>query len=249
MRNTMVLVVCLFVGCMQLYAQNNSVDTLKKVKPTYWKSLIVPTVLISFGTIGTYNKHLNHINLELREEVNEHIDEGITIDDFTQFVPSLSVYALNMAGIKGKSAFWKRTTVLATATLIMGSSVLTLKNNTQILRPDGSSTNSFPSGHTATAFMGAEFLRQEYKDISCWYGVAGYMVAAGTGLFRIYNNRHWLTDVATGAGIGILSTRIAYWVYPLMEKVASKSGRKTNSALLLPFYQQGSLGVSFSLKL
>ena len=45
---------------------------------------------------------------------------------------------------------------------------------------------------------------QEYKDVSVWYGISGYIVATGTGFFRIYNNKHWLTDVAAGAGIGIL---------------------------------------------
>ena len=33
----------------------------------------------------------------------------------------------------------------------------------------------------------------------------------------MYNNRHWLTDVAAGAGIGILSTKIAYWLYPFLN--------------------------------
>ena len=39
-------------------------------------------------------------------------------------------------------------------------------------RPDGSSRNSFPSGHTATAFMGAEFFRKEYWDVSSFPPVA-----------------------------------------------------------------------------
>jgi membrane-associated phospholipid phosphatase len=55
---------------------------------------------------------------------------------------------------------------------------------------------------------------QEYKDVSIWYGISGYVVATGTGFFRMYNDRHWLTDVAAGAGIGILCTKTAYWLYP-----------------------------------
>jgi membrane-associated phospholipid phosphatase len=57
---------------------------------------------------------------------------------------------------------------MATAYIIMGSSVTILKNTSKVARPDGSDTKSFPSGHTATAFMGAEFLYQEYKDVSVW---------------------------------------------------------------------------------
>ena len=89
----------------------------------------------------------------------------------------------------------------------MGGTVNILKQTGNIERPDGTSKNSFSSGHTATAFMGAEFLYQEYKDISDWHDITGYIVATGTGMFRMYNNRHWLTDVAAGAGIGILSTK------------------------------------------
>lgn len=58
---------------------------------------------------------------------------------------------------------------------------------------DGIFNNSFPSEHTATAFAGAEILYKEYKDKSVWHGVGGYVVATGTGLFCIYNNRHWIT--------------------------------------------------------
>ena len=86
--------------------------------------------------------------------------------------------------------------------------------------------------HTATAFMGAEFLYQEYKDISIWYGITGYVVATGTGLFRMYNNRHWLTDVATGAGIGILSTKIAYWVHPWIKKIFYKDKEDISGTIL-----------------
>lgn len=76
----------------------------------------------------------------------------------------------------------------------------------------------FRQDNTATAFMGAELLRREYWNVSPWIGIAGYAVAAGTGFFRIYNNRHWLTDVLAGAGVGILSVQAAYWLYPAISK-------------------------------
>lgn len=117
---------------------------------------------------------------------------------------------------------------MATSYLLVSGTVLGLKSVTNVERPDGSSNNSFPSGHTATAFAGAEFLWQEYKDQSIWYGIAGYVVATGTGLFRIYNDRHWLTDVAAGAGIGILCTKTAYWFSRVFKKCCLKKNRRPN---------------------
>ncbi len=105
----------------------------------------------------------------------------------------------------------------------MGISVNSIKSTGNVIRPDGSSNNSFPSGHTAISFVGAEFLWQEYKDVSIWYGISGYLIASGTGFFRMYNNRHWLTDVSMGAGIGILSTKIAYWTLPYVDNKLFKS--------------------------
>ena len=130
-----------------------------------------------------------------------------------------------MVGIKGKHNFKERTIILGTSYLIMSASVLSLKSITKVERPDGSAFNSFPSGHTATAFASAEFLWQEYKDVSIWYGITGYLVAAGTGAFRIYNDKHWLTDVVAGAGIGILSTKVAYWMFPYINKHIFKSNK------------------------
>ena len=124
----------------------------------------------------------------------------------------------------------------------MSGSVTGLKDLTKIERPDGSANNSFPSGHTATAFSGAEFLWQEYKDVNIWYGISGYAVAAGTGFFRIYNGRHWLSDVAMGAGIGIMSTKIAYWVFPYVQKHFFKS-RKEVGAIISPFYNGNQVGL------
>jgi membrane-associated phospholipid phosphatase len=119
--------------------------------------------------------------------------------------------------------------------------VFPVKSFTAENRPDGSNRLSFPSGHTACAFMSAEFLRQEYKDVSPWYGIAGYAAAAGTGFLRMYNNKHWLSDVVAGAGVGIISTRLSYWIYPVIKKKLFKD--KDVHTLVMPMYQQGSLGV------
>lgn len=224
----------------------NSLDTSKELKFSY-KQLIIPSALIGYGVIALNNNSLKSLNLEIREEVNEHIDEKFTIDDISQYVPAVSVYALNAFGVKGKHNFKDRTIILGTAYVIMSGTVFGLKKWTKVERPDGSSNNSFPSGHTANAFMGAEFLYQEYKDVSPWYGIAGYVVATGTGLFRMYNNRHWFSDVVAGAGFGILSTKVAYWIYPWMKEKIFKDKDEKYSGMAMPFYNGKQAGVGLVL--
>ena len=241
---------CLF-NTILLQAQYSSsiTDTLvtKKLKFSV-KQLAIPAVLIGYGVIGIESDGIKGMNSEIRDELTENIDDKITIDDFSQYAPAVSVYALNFAGIKGKNNFRDRTTIIATSYLIVGGTVMGLKSLTGIERPDGSSRNSFPSGHTATAFAGAEFLWQEYKDTSIWYGISGYLVASGTGLFRMYNDRHWFTDVMAGAGIGILSTKIAYWVNPFIQKkiFGKKMEESKISFSAIPFYngKQTGLGIA-----
>ncbi|WP_395077326.1 phosphatase PAP2 family protein [Flavobacterium sp.] len=215
----------------------------------HYKQLIIPSALIAYGVIGLESDDLKLFNAIIKEEVNENIDSKITIDDFSQFAPAISVYALNFGGIKGKNNFKDRSIILATSYLLMGSSVYALKNTTKVERPDKSSFNSFPSGHTANAFAGAEFLWQEYRDVSIWYGISGYLVATGTGMFRIYNDRHWFTDVVAGAGIGILSTKIAYWIFPYIDNHIFKSKKNVRSTMIAPFYNGNQMGVGMILNL
>lgn len=226
------------------YSQNIQNDSIQKNKFNY-KAIIIPTVLIGYGVIGIESDQIKYFNSEIKEELQENIDEKITIDDFSQYLPAASVYGLNAFGIKGKHNFKERTIILGTSYLLVTTTVLSLKNTTKVERPDGSANNSFPSGHTATAFAGAEFLWQEYKDQSIWYGISGYLVASGTGLFRMYNDRHWLTDVAAGAGIGILSTKVAYWLYPKINKLLFKKEHNTK-VVTLPFYNGKQIGVGLS---
>lgn len=215
----------------------------------HYKQLIIPAALITYGIIGIESDAIKYWNSELKEEVTENIDKKITIDDFSQYAPAATVYALNLAGIKGEHNFKDRSIILVTSYMIMAGTVFSLKSLTHIQRPDGSTNNSFPSGHTATAFAGAEFLWQEYKNVSIWYGVAGYAVAAGTGFFRMYNDRHWFTDVVAGAGIGILSTKAAYWLYPYINKKLFKTSAE-NKVMISPFYNgyQGGLGMLYRFK-
>jgi len=220
-------------------------NTTKNIKFNT-KALIVPAVLISYGVFATDNGQLEFFNTELKGEVKEHIDYKTSIDDFSQYTPLASVFILDVAGIQGRNKLKDKSIIASTAYLIMGISVTSIKKISHVLRPDGSGYNSFLSGHTATAFMGAELLFQEYKDVSYWYGISGYFVAAGTGVFRMINNRHWLSDVAAGAGIGILSTKLSYWLFPKINKIFTKSSDTSNKKIsFLPYYNGKNIGFGF----
>jgi len=223
-------------------------DSIKKTTFQKVKPFIIPSALITFRVLGIESDGIKSLNAEISAEVKEHIDQKLTIDDFSQYLPAASVYGLNVLGIKGKHNFKDRTIILGTSYLLLTSTVMPLKSITKVDRPDGSSNNSFPSGHTATAFAGAEFLWQEYKDVSVWYGISGYLVASGTGFFRMYNNRHWLTDVAAGAGIGIVSTKLAYLLHPYISKLFYKNENHKSSTMLLPFYNGKQGGFGFAMQ-
>jgi hypothetical protein len=226
----------LYIFCLlglQLSFAQQSIDSTKinKNNKFNYKQLIIPSILMTYAIVGMESDQIKLYNTNIREEVIDDIDKKTSIDDFSQYAPAAAVYGLNLAGIQGKNNLKDRTIILGTSYLIMATTVTSLKHLTKVERPDGSNFDSFPSGHTATAFVGAEFMWQEYKDKSVWYGVSGYLVAAGTGAFRMYNNKHWLTDVAMGAGIGILSTKAAYWLFPVINEKIFKAKNKTALAI------------------
>jgi len=166
------------------------------------------------------------------------------IDDVSIFLPGASIYLLDWCGIPSKHGFTDKTVIAATTAALTLGTTFFLKETTNVMRPDRSNNKSFPSMHTAIAFAGAELLRQEYKDQSVWYGIAGYGIAAGSGFLRIYNNKHWFSDVLVGAGVGVLSTQVAYWVFPSLKKLYSSDGQKEMS--VLPFVSGNGVGLGFS---
>lgn len=246
--------VCFLFFAFQLFAQQpnpTSTDTItpaqnsdKKLDFKY-QQLIIPAVFIGYGIIGLESGQIKGFNSGVSEEFREDIDEKTSIDDFSQYAPMASLYVLPALGVKPRNNVKDRTIILATSYILMGLTVGTFKKTASVERPDGRGLNSFPSGHTATAFMGAELMYQEFKNESVWYGVSGYVVAAGTGAFRMYNNRHWLTDVVAGAGIGILSAKAGYWLFPYTSKIFTKKNQKNTKTAMLPFYDGTTAGFGF----
>lgn len=184
----------------------NSYDRIKK-------STYAPLSLIAAGILANRNS-AESIKKELAEERNEHLGHfNTSIDNYLQFSPIVIAYAMDAFGVRSKNDIGNRTAILIKGELMMGALTGLLKNTTHQLRPDGSTYNSFPSGHTAQAFAAATFLSEEYKDRFRWMPYAAYGVATGVGMMRMANNRHYVSDVLVGAGLGILSMKVSYWTH------------------------------------
>lgn len=141
------------------------------------------------------------------------------IDNYTQFFGPVMATGLKIAGVEGRSDWGRYLASTAMSYGFMALFVNSIKYTAKEMRPDGSTRNSWPSGHTATAFVGATILHKEYGlTRSPWYSVVGYGVATATGVMRVLNNRHWVSDVLSGAGVGIMSGELAYAMSDLIFK-------------------------------
>ena len=179
----------------------------------------IPLFIAGWAVKG--DKAMFRVNDKNNKKKNTQLltDFKTSIDDYTQFFGPAMVVGLKIGGVEGRSD-WPR--LLASSALsygIMAAFVNGIKYTAKEMRPDGSTANSWPSGHTATSFVGATILHKEYGlTRSPWYSVAGYGVATATGVMRVLNNRHWISDVMSGAGLGILSTELGYAFADLMFK-------------------------------
>lgn len=235
----------IFVFCFPFCISAQELDTSYVAKKSGIKPFIVPAAFIGYGIVAKSDNFLNRFDQSIQRRMNSNNPNPSELaDDILRYTPAAFVYGLNFAGIKGKNNLVDASGIYLLSNVIMGVSVKTTKQLTKHMRPDGSDEHSFPSGHSSTAFASAEFLRQEYRDVSPWYGYAGYTVAAATGVLRLRHNKHWFGDVVAGAGFGILSTKAAYLLYPEVKKLFK--GKSSSSYTILPAYQQNRIGLNFS---
>lgn len=185
---------------LQTDSSKTESSAVKKIKKAEW---IVPSVLIVGGSLIAMDKDADEFfisNHETWEERNEHLlNFASPLDDYLQHLPAASVFALSLCKVKGKNILGEQTALFLKSELLMTAIVFTLKNTAGEKRPDGTKRNSFPSGHTAQAFMTATFLSKEYGYRSVWISVGAYSVATLVGTMRILNNRHWLSDIFCGS--------------------------------------------------
>lgn len=192
------------------------------------KSLILPASLITVGAVGTAIDGMNDFHLFSRKDsVNQ-----IHVDDYLEWGMLGWVFVCDLMG-KEKHNWVDQLFLVAIAEGYNGAMVHGLKHLINETRPDGTDY-SFPSGHTANAFLGAHIAWKEFKDSNPVLAYSGYAIAAFVGGCRIYNNRHWVADVIAGAGFGILSVELAYLTYfPIRNAIARKINKKASDRLVV----------------
>jgi membrane-associated phospholipid phosphatase len=196
-------------------SQSLQTDSLIDTKPLHfsYRQLYIPTTFIVAGIIIN-GKSPNSINNKVVRYRNEHMPNYHTHwDNYLQFSPILFTYGFEAIGMKPKTDILNRSVILLKSELVMMTAVTILKTSSHILRPDSSAYTSFPSGHTAQAFAAAALLSEEYGYRYKWVPYLSYGLASTVGVLRMANNKHYLSDVLVAAGVGILSTKAAYWTH------------------------------------
>ena len=187
------------------------------------KQWIAPAALFTVGSSFAAIPSLRKIESNIYDGFNPK-RKFTHIDDYTHYLPALAVFTLDAAGLKGKTKPQQQLLLYALGNVTATVIVQPMKRIIGRERPNKSDFHSFPSGHTSTAFVAAEFLHQEYGHYSPWISIAGYTTAAATGYLRLYNNQHWLGDVLAGAAIGMASTKFIYW---MKREINNKKKLKT----------------------
>ena len=215
------------------------VDTVVVTAPTTdyefrKKRIILPAALITVGAIGVKNDWVCDVKLDVRDGLEDWLgsERKLRIDDQIQYLPAAAFIGLDYLGVKAKHPLRERIAVVVTSYAAMGTMVRGIKWVINEERPDSSKKNSFPSGHTATSFTGAELIRIEYGPAA---GGCAYALATGIAFMRLYNDRHWLNDVIGGAGFGILSARVGYWLLPI-ERRLFKWDQSSVTTAVVPVY-------------
>jgi membrane-associated phospholipid phosphatase len=188
-------------------------------RPSMWRDLFTDTVRdarrlpskqtlewAAIGLVAAAGSHPadSHVGRSLAgaRQLSEPLEAGAVIGSTPlQMGMSAATYAV------GRLAGWPRMTVVGAdlfrAELIAQGLTVGLKESIRRRRPEGSGF-AFPSGHTTVSFASATVLQQH---LGWRVGAPAYALASYVALSRVQMNRHYLSDVAFGAALGIAAGR------------------------------------------
>lgn len=208
-----------------LPSQGASIKTTKYnnhyLKPA---ALIVPVSFILYGSLKSSVNGIQHLDDDIMASIKRnHPDFHTNSDDYLAWAPSASIYLMDALHLKTKHTFAEHLILDAGSIIVAGGAGFVMRKITGNIDAYNTQGTKFPSGHTTNAFRGAEIFRQELKETHPVLSYSGYLVATTVGVLRIYNKNHLLTEVLAGAGLGILSTKLTYWVF---DKVKYKKKKR-----------------------
>lgn len=242
MKHISILVLALFM-CTLSKGQTSGFHEHNRLSAC---EIAIPVAIVGVASAFSWNGWMSDRKWKLQDALpSGHQVEKL--DDWLQYSPAALSLSLDLFGVKGKHRYGEKVILLAMSWATMGIAVNAMKYSFRERRPDSNAMNSFPSGHTATAFMAAECLRKEFKDVSPWIGIAGYTAATVTGCLRVYHNRHFVNDVVAGAAIGILSAKAAYWLYPKIFRNSTCRGNSRISVTGAPYFSSDHSGLNLCL--
>jgi membrane-associated phospholipid phosphatase len=209
------------------------------------KELIIPTGLIALSAIATNTEKFRDI-LPIKRS-NPQV-QSTPFDDVFQYATTPALFIFDAIG-KEKHHPVDQFFVTALSYGIMFAPTQYLKSHYNSPRPDGEN-HSFPSGHTAVAFIGAHVIYKEFKDSNPWIAYSGYAMGLVVAGARVTHDKHWVADVMAGAGIAMLSTELAYLIYfPVRNLIAGEVNKFFGEHVnISPVAYPNALGLNLSVQ-
>ena len=183
----------------------DSQDSLALKQPNV-STYLIPTTLIISGLVLNQEVVKNDFRDWIRAR---RTIPNTKIDDVLQHMPIAMMYFGDLASHRPSNEVMRQTRHLLVSQALTLGTVYLLKEFTKERRPNGGS-RSFPSGHTSYSFASAAVFYHAFKKEWRCLAYLGYLPATITGIYRILRDKHWVSDVVLGAGLGILSSQLSY---------------------------------------
>ena len=212
--SSVIFILFFFQLSAQKEVATNNGDTLSSQRYLKPAALIVPGAFLLYGGLKPAISGIENLDRRIMDRVVENHPDFVTaLPDYLMWAPSASVYILDAVNAKTAHNFKEHLILDAGSIIITGGLGYAMRQMTKNNETFSKEGTKFPSGHTANAFRGAEIVHQELKKSHPVLSYSGYVIASGVGVLRIYDKAHLLSEVIAGAGLGILSTKLTYWIF------------------------------------
>lgn len=156
-----------------------------------------------------------------------------------QLVPN-ALYAIgqSLAGVSGDPKGYNRAIGMMKASMYAASVTTVLKYAIREPRPGKTNEkNSFPSGHSTTAFAFSGYVLEEHG----WaWGAPALALSSFVAASRLNDNRHYLHDVLSGAAIGL-----AYGIgISKLDKQKTEREKESGSLSIVPIFNWETKGIA-----